>query len=75
MRGSRTSRLPQVRIELAVQPVNIDLTTDSLNQLLVLQNSFIKVGGCVGGEMVGVWVGRGCLCVLSDSVCVPAGGK
>lgn len=30
-------------MKLAVQTVNIDLTTDSLNQLLVLQNSFIKV--------------------------------
>jgi hypothetical protein len=34
--------LPQVSVCLTVQKVNIDLTTDSLNQLLVLQNSFIK---------------------------------
>ena len=44
VRASRSSKLPQVRVELAIKPVNIDLTTDILNQLLVLQNSFIKVG-------------------------------
>ena len=43
VRRSQTSHLPLVCMELAVQKVNIDLTTDSLNQLLVLQNSFIKV--------------------------------
>lgn len=43
MSRSPVSSLPLVSLSLTVQKVNIDLTTDSLNQLLVLQNSFIKV--------------------------------
>jgi hypothetical protein len=42
MRRSQASHLPLVSLTLTVQKVNVDLTTDSLNQLLVLQNSFIK---------------------------------
>ena len=44
VRRNQASQLPLVCMKLVVQKVNIDLTTDSLNQLLVLQNSFIKVG-------------------------------
>lgn len=51
VRASRSSKLPQVRVELAIKSVNIDLTTDILNQLLVLQNSFIKVGRWVWSRL------------------------
>ena len=37
------TKTPQVAIELAVKVINIDLTTGVLNQLLILQNTFIKV--------------------------------
>lgn len=43
VRRALGSHLPLVSVSLTVQKVNIDLTTDSFNQLLVLQNSFIKV--------------------------------
>ena len=43
MRTSRRYKLPKVSVDLAVKQVNIDLTTDVLNQLLVVQGSFIKV--------------------------------
>ncbi len=43
VRTSRHARLPRVSLELSVKQLNIDLTTDVLNQLLILQNSFIKV--------------------------------
>lgn len=36
-------RLPRIFIEVAVKQVVIDVTTDVLNQLLILQTSFIKV--------------------------------
>ena len=42
---SPTSRLPRVTMELAVKQVIVDVTTDVLNQLLILQSSFIKVLG------------------------------
>lgn len=41
-RRERT-KVPQVSIEVGVKTINIDLTTDVLNQLLILQNTFIKV--------------------------------
>ena len=40
---SPTSRLPRVTLELAIKQVIVDVTTDVLNQLLILQTSFIKV--------------------------------
>ncbi len=43
IRASRRTMIPSVRFELAMKQVVIDITTDVLNQLLVLQNSFIKV--------------------------------
>ncbi len=43
VRTSRKAKLPRVSLELVVKQMNIDLTTDVLNQLLILQNSFIKV--------------------------------
>lgn len=36
-------KLPQVRLDLFVKQLNIDVTTDVLNQLLIVQNTFIKV--------------------------------
>lgn len=44
--GSRHTMIPRVSLELAVKHVTIDITTDVLNQLLILQNSFIKVSEC-----------------------------
>jgi len=43
IQGSRRTMIPSVRLQLAVKQVEIHITTDVLNQLLVLQNSFIKV--------------------------------
>ena len=43
MRSSRRYKLPKVSVDLAVKQVNIDLTTDVLNQLLIVQVAFIKV--------------------------------
>ena len=47
MKGSvkrrETVKTPQISLEIGVKMINIDLTTDVLNQLLILQNSFIKV--------------------------------
>lgn len=43
VRSALRSKVPRVSLELAVKQVNIDLTTDILNQLLILQNTFIKV--------------------------------
>ena len=47
LRGSvqrrEKTKAPQVKVEVAVKVINIDLTTDVLNQLLIVQNSFIKV--------------------------------
>lgn len=40
---SPSSRLPRVSMELAVKQVIVDVSTDVLNQLLILQTSFIKV--------------------------------
>lgn len=37
------SRLPSITLEMAVKQVAIDVTTDVLNQLLILQSAFIKV--------------------------------
>ncbi len=69
VQGSRRTMIPSVRLKLSVKQVVIDITTDVLNQLLVLQNSFIKVlyatgilvcmwvwGVCVGGWVWGVGV-------------------
>lgn len=42
----RKKSLPKVTLDLAVKKVNIDVTTDVLNQLLIMQNTFIKVSGC-----------------------------
>ena len=38
------SRLPSITLEMAVKQVAIDVTTDVLNQLLILQSAFIIVG-------------------------------
>ena len=46
VQGSRRTMIPSVSLELSVKQVVIDITTDVLNQLLVLQNSFIKVARC-----------------------------
>lgn len=43
MRRKHKTKTPQVSVELGIKTINIDLTTDVLNQLLILQNSFIKV--------------------------------
>lgn len=43
IRTSRHAKLPRVSLELTVKQLSIDLTTDVLNQVLILQNSFIKV--------------------------------
>ena len=43
VKSGRHNKLPKVSLELVVKQVNIDLTTDVLNQLLILQNTFIKV--------------------------------
>ena len=37
------TKAPQVSVVLGVKLISIDLTTDILNQLLILQNTFIKV--------------------------------
>ena len=42
-RRSKKKKIPQLSLSLFVKQVNIDLTTDVLNQLLVVQNTFIKV--------------------------------
>lgn len=47
VRAGLRSKIPRVSLELAVKQVNIDLTTDILNQLLILQNTFIKVIGSI----------------------------
>ena len=46
---ARKKRLPQLSLDLFVKQLNIDLTTDVLNQLLIVQNTFIKVSGGVLG--------------------------
>lgn len=38
------SRLPSVTLEVSVKQVVIEVTTNVLNQLLILQTAFIKVG-------------------------------
>ena len=43
VQGSRRTMIPRVSLELSVKQVVVDITTDVLNQLLILQNSFIKV--------------------------------
>jgi len=43
LRQSKKKKLPQLTVDLFVRKLNIDLTTDILNQLLVVQNTFIKV--------------------------------
>lgn len=43
VKSHRHIKLPRVSVELAIKQVNIDVTTDVLNQLLILQNTFIKV--------------------------------
>ena len=43
VKRAAVTKLPRVSLELAIKQVNVDLTTDVLNQLLILQNSFIKV--------------------------------
>ena len=43
VKSGRHNKLPKVSLELVVKQVNIDLTTDVLNQLLIVQNTFIKV--------------------------------
>lgn len=37
------NRIPSITLEIAVKQVVVDLTTDVLNQLLILQTAFIKV--------------------------------
>ena len=39
----RKKKKIQVTLDLSVKQMNIDLTTDVLNQLLIVQNTFIKV--------------------------------
>ena len=67
VKSGRRNRLPRVSVELAVKQVNIDLSTDMLNQLLILQNTFIKVCGVkdihiVSGNTFGIgeyrWTGN-----------------
>ena len=36
-------KLPRVSLDLSIKQLNIDITTDVLNQLLIVQNTFIKV--------------------------------
>ena len=43
VRRRERTKAPQVSVEVGVKTINIDLTTDILNQLLIVQNSFIKV--------------------------------
>ncbi len=43
-------KLPQVSLDLFVKQLNIDVTTDVLNQLLIVQNTFIKVSNKVSIE-------------------------
>ena len=45
LRRSKKKKLPQLTVDLFIKKLNIDLTTDVLNQLLVVQNTFIKVSG------------------------------
>lgn len=39
----RKNFLPKVTLDLSIKQLNIDVTTDVLNQLLIVQNTFIKV--------------------------------
>ena len=43
VKRSPRTKLPLVSLDLSIKQVNIDITTDVLNQLLIVQNSFIKV--------------------------------
>ena len=43
VQGSKKNRTPRVTLDLSMKQMNIDLTTDVLNQLLIVQNTFIKV--------------------------------
>ena len=58
VQGSRRTMIPSVSLELSVKQVVVDITTDVLNQLLVLQNSFIKVGVPHAYYMYSVALGR-----------------
>ena len=55
VRSRKHTRLPSVSAELAVKQVNVDVTTDVLNQLLILQNTFIKVGHMRQLTLSSVW--------------------
>lgn len=43
---SSKKAIPKVTLDLSIKQLNIDVTTDILNQLLIVQNTFIKVSGC-----------------------------
>ena len=42
---------PSLDLELLIKEINVDLTTDVLNQLLVVQIAFIKVSKMITSEM------------------------
>ena len=44
VKKSSKKSLLKVTLDLSVKQLNIDVTTDVLNQLLIVQNTFIKVG-------------------------------
>ena len=52
VRAYPPSKLPRFSVSLAIKQVNVDLTTDVLNQLLILQNSFIKVGESITPPLI-----------------------
>ena len=56
---ARKKALPKVTLELSVRQLNIDVTTDVLNQLLIVQNTFIKVSGC--GFLIIIKLVGGCV--------------
>lgn len=43
IRRPHKKSLPKVTLDLSIKQLNIDVTTDVLNQLLIIQNTFIKV--------------------------------
>lgn len=44
VKKSRKKTIPRMTLDLSIKQLNIDVTTDVLNQLLIVQNTFIKVG-------------------------------
>lgn len=43
VRRPHKKSIPRVTLDLSIKELNIDVTTDVLNQLLIVQNTFIKV--------------------------------